>query len=250
MHQIRVPNFARSFRRWNLQPARFSRGLATNAFITEMSAAAARKSTVPDIPIELLDVNKMPAGWKAPIAQAENNTFQIAEELKFRISGRKVTMEGPKGIINCVLPNTVQLGVDKDTGIVTVLKTSHKAPARTFASLLRNFSVGVLAGHRRKLAFQGIGYKVRKMDESEGKGKESLDIRCGFTHPVYYSAPEGVSFEVAPTNDQLTVKGTDLSLVGRVASEIRKIQPPNVYTGKGIRYAGEEVKLKPKKKAK
>jgi len=219
------------------------RPVATTAYITDKELP--KPTPVPD---ELLDKKEMPVGWKAPIVQAKGATFSIWDEMKFRMAGRKVTLEGPNGVAHCVLPPTLQLALDKETGVVSVLKTTQDAPANTFASILRNFGSGVMLGHQRKLSLQGIGYRARKMDESEGKGREALEIRCGFSHPVFYVAPAGVRFEVPASNDQIVVKGVDLAQVGRAAAEIRNIQPPNVYTGKGIRYSDEEVKLKSKRK--
>jgi large subunit ribosomal protein L6 len=100
---------------------------------------------------------------------------------------------------------------------------------------------GVTDGFERKLELVGVGYRAQM------KGKD-LEVAVGFSHPVVFNPPEGITFEV-PEATQIVVSGIDKQKVGQVASDIRRVRPPEPYKGKGIRYAGEEVRRKVGKRA-
>ena len=100
---------------------------------------------------------------------------------------------------------------------------------------------GVSAGYERKLELVGVGYRAAM----QGK---SLNLSLGFSHPVVFDAPEGISIET-PTQTEVLIKGTDKQVVGQVAAKIRGFRPPEPYKGKGVRYAGEKITLKEAKKA-
>ena len=100
---------------------------------------------------------------------------------------------------------------------------------------------GVSTGYERKLELVGVGYRVAM----QGK---SLNLSLGFSHPVVFEAPEGISIET-PTQTEVLIKGTDKQVVGQVAAKIRGFRPPEPYKGKGVRYAGEKITLKEAKKA-
>jgi len=100
---------------------------------------------------------------------------------------------------------------------------------------------GVFAGYERKLELVGVGYRVAM----QGK---SLNLSLGFSHPVVFEAPEGISIET-PTQTEVLIKGADKQRVGQVAAKIRGFRPPEPYKGKGVRYAGEKITLKEAKKA-
>ena len=109
-------------------------------------------------------------------------------------------------------------------------------------SLIQNMVIGVTQGFTKTLELQGTGYRVKP----QGQG---IELSLGFSHPIIYQAPAGIKLEV---KDQkiITISGPDKQMVGQVAAELRHFRPPDVYKGKGVRYQGETVKLKPGKAAK
>ena len=111
----------------------------------------------------------------------------------------------------------------------------------TARALLANMVKGVSDGYERKLELVGVGYRVAM----QGK---SLNLSLGFSHPVLFEAPEGISIET-PTQTEVLIKGADKQRVGQVAAKIRGFRPPEPYKGKGVRYAGEKITLKEAKKA-
>jgi large subunit ribosomal protein L6 len=111
----------------------------------------------------------------------------------------------------------------------------------TARALLANMVKGVSEGYERKLELVGVGYRAAM----QGK---SLNLSLGFSHPVLFDAPEGISIET-PTQTEVLIKGSDKQIVGQVAAKIRGFRPPEPYKGKGVRYAGEKITLKEAKKA-
>jgi large subunit ribosomal protein L6 len=112
--------------------------------------------------------------------------------------------------------------------------------AGTFRSLINNMMLGVSIGFVKKLELQGVGYRAK----AEGK---KINITVGYSHPINYQLPEGVSAET-PSQTEIVISGADKQLVGQVAAEIRDFRPPEPYKGKGIRYADERVFRKEAKK--
>ena len=114
------------------------------------------------------------------------------------------------------------------------------AIAGTMRSILANMATGVSAGFERKLELVGVGYRA----QAQGK---KLNLSLGFSHPVEYEVPEGISVET-PSQTEIVIKGADKQQVGQVSAEIRGFRPPEPYKGKGVRYANERVMLKEAKK--
>jgi large subunit ribosomal protein L6 len=112
--------------------------------------------------------------------------------------------------------------------------------AGTTRSLINNMVTGVSAGFERKLQLVGVGYRVK----IEG---QTIDLTLGFSHPVVYEVPDGVTVE-APTQTEILIRGIDKQQVGQVAAEIRAFRPPEPYKGKGVRYSDERIVLKEAKK--
>ena len=110
----------------------------------------------------------------------------------------------------------------------------------TMRSLVSNMVVGVSEGFEKKLELVGVGYRA----QAQGK---TLNLTLGFSHPVAYTVPEGITIET-PSQTEISVKGADKQQVGQVAAEIRRFRPPEPYKGKGVRYAGEKVRRKEGKK--
>ena len=155
------------------------------------------------------------------------------------IDGQAVTVKGPKGSLSLTVPGPITVGRDGD-GAVEVQRPNDERESRSLhgltRSLVNNLVVGVTSGYEKKLEIVGVGYRVALRD-----GR--LEFALGFSHPVVVEPPEGITFAVeAPT--RFSVSGIDKQLVGETAANIRKIRKPEPYKGKGVRYAGENVRRK------
>ena len=155
-----------------------------------------------------------------------------------------VTVAGPKGNLSLVLPPKINAEVKDGQLIVNRLTEDKKTKANHGAtrSHLNNMINGVQNHWQKDLEIRGTGYKA-------SLNGNKLKINVGFIHPVEVTAPEGITFQVQEET-KITVSGADRMVVGQVASNIRKIRPPEPYKGKGIRYVDEFIKLKAGKKAK
>jgi large subunit ribosomal protein L6 len=158
------------------------------------------------------------------------------------IDGQQVTVKGPKGSLShtVVSPITVSRGNGDTDGALVVSRPDDERDSRSRHGLTRtlvnNMVIGVTQGYSKSLEIVGVGYRVT------AKGRD-LEFALGFSHPVPVPAPEGITFVVdSPT--KFRVEGIDKQLVGEVAANIRKLRKPDPYKGKGVRYAGENVRRK------
>lgn len=160
-----------------------------------------------------------------------------------RIEGARITVKGPKGELSRLLPADIGVAVDGGNVVVTrpSEETRHKALHGLTRTLVANMVEGVTQGFTKALEIQGVGYKA----EPKPFG---VQLVVGFSHPVPYHAPEGIKITVT-NNVQIKVEGMDKEVVGQVAAELRNVRPPEPYKGKGIRYAGEQVRRKAGKTA-
>lgn len=167
---------------------------------------------------------------------------ELPQGVEFKLDGNVVTIKGSKGALSLQLNSEVELS--QEEGVVLVAPRSGSrfatAVAGTTRSLLANMVQGVTEGFERKLELVGVGYRA----QAQGN---KLNLTLGFSHPVVYEAPDGVSVET-PSQTEVIVKGTDKQQVGQVAAEIRRFRPPEPYKGKGVRYADERVVIKEAKK--
>ena len=167
---------------------------------------------------------------------------ELPQGVEFKQEANVVTIKGSKGSLSLELNNEVQLA--QEDGVLQVAPRSGSrfatAVAGTTRALLANMVQGVTEGFERKLELVGVGYRA----QAQGS---KLNLTLGFSHPVVYEVPEGVSVET-PSQTEVVVKGTDKQQVGQVAAEIRRFRPPEPYKGKGVRYSGERVMLKEAKK--
>jgi large subunit ribosomal protein L6 len=154
------------------------------------------------------------------------------------LDGRVITVKGPRGSLTRQLPPRIEVERDGETLVVsrpteTKLDKSLHGLTRT---LVNNMVVGVTSGYRKGLEIVGVGYRAQKVGEK-------LQLSLGYSHPIEIEPPAGISFEVEnPTH--LAVVGIDKELVGQVAAHIRSTRKPEPYKGKGVRYAGEQVRRK------
>lgn len=166
----------------------------------------------------------------------------LIQGVEFSQSGTTVTLKGPKGSLSLDLNSEVE--VLKEESNLTVKPRSGSrfavAISGTTRSLLANMVHGVTEGFEKKLQLVGIGYRAQIQGNK-------LNLTLGFSHPVVFEVPEGISVET-PSQTEVVIKGTDKQKVGQVAAEIRRFRPPEPYKGKGVRYADERVVMKEAKK--
>jgi large subunit ribosomal protein L6 len=162
----------------------------------------------------------------------------IPSGVKIEISGSDVTITGPKGSLTQSIVSGVTVQVNE--GEIQVIADNQSRKARSFQgltrSLLANMVQGVSEGIKKVLEINGLGYKA----ELDG---DTLILNLGYSHPVRFSLPEGISASVEK-NTIVTISGIDKQRIGQVAANIRAIRKPEPYKGKGIRYAGEKIRRK------
>jgi large subunit ribosomal protein L6 len=157
------------------------------------------------------------------------------------VEGDRVTVKGPKATVSKkLLVDGVTIVENGKEAQITVHRNGMKAASGTAAALLKRLIQGVTEGFTTKLELVGVGYRA----QAQGN---KLNLTLGFSHPVVYDAPAGITLET-PSQTEIVVKGADNDLVGLVAAAIRRYRPPEPYKGKGVRYAGELIKIKETKK--
>ena len=167
---------------------------------------------------------------------------ELPKGVEFKQSGNIVTLKGGKGELSLELNSEVELKQEENVLTFAPRSGSRFASAvsGTMRSIVANMAKGVSEGFERKLELVGVGYRA----QAQGK---KLNLSLGFSHPVEYAVPEGITVET-PSQTEILVKGADKQKVGQVCAEIRPFRPPEPYKGKGVRYAGERVILKEAKK--
>jgi len=167
---------------------------------------------------------------------------EMPQSVEFKQSGTVISITGGNGTLSMELNSEVELTQEDEVIMVKPRSGSRfsSAIAGTTRALLANMVEGVTRGFEKKLELKGVGYRAI----IEGK---KLNLTLGFSHPVVFEIPEGVTVET-PSQTEVTVKGNDKQKVGQVAAEIRRFRPPEPYKGKGIRYADERVVIKEAKK--
>ena len=155
-----------------------------------------------------------------------------------QVADRAVIVKGPKGELTLPLPETIDVILEGN--ILTVARKSDDKQSRsdhgTIRSLLDNMTEGVTKGYTRELEIHGVGFKAA-IDGT------TLTMNVGFSHPVEYTIPEGITVAVAD-NTKIKVSGIDKQMVGQVSARIRSFRPPEPYKGKGVRYKDERVRRK------
>lgn len=162
--------------------------------------------------------------------------------------GNIVSVKGPKGELNQEIAR--ELKAEQAEGTIKLSRPNNARRNRSqhglARTLINNMIVGVTTGHKKVLEIQGVGYRA----QVQGK---ALVMSMGYSHEVRMQAPEGITFEVSAEergkNTEIHVSGIDKALVGQVAADVRKVRKPDPYKGKGLRYKGERVKLRPGKRA-
>ena len=162
----------------------------------------------------------------------------VAKGVTVTVDGNTIKVKGPRGELARTLPTDIGVAVENDQ--ITVSRPSdeahHKALHGLSRTLVANMVEGVTKGFQKQLEIVGVGYKA----ETRPYG---LQLALGFSHPVEYRAPAGIKL-TAPTPTSIVVDGANKEIVGQVAAELRSLRPPEPYKGKGIKYAGDQVRRK------
>lgn len=174
------------------------------------------------------------------MSRIANKPVELPTGVEIKLDGQNVTAKGKVGEMMLAVHPTVKVMQDDKTLTVQAESPAAIAMAGTMRSLLNNLVVGVSTGFEKKLELVGVGYRA------QAKGK-SLNLSLGFSHPVDYTVPEGISIET-PSQTEIVIKGHDKQRVGQVAAEIRAYRPPEPYKGKGVKYADERIIRKEAKK--
>ena len=167
---------------------------------------------------------------------------QIVSGVEVNISGQTVTVKGKQGTLSLDIHDTVAVN-QEDSALNFAPRDDSKdsmAMTGTMRSLVNNMVIGVADGFSKQLQLVGVGYRA----QAQGN---VLDLSLGFSHPVKYAVPEGITIET-PTQTEINVRGADKQKVGQVCAEIRAYRPPEPYKGKGVRYSDERVIRKEAKK--
>ncbi len=170
---------------------------------------------------------------KKPIAIAKGVELTVAEGI--------IKVKGPKGTLSIAKPDTISLKIENGEAFLVPANDESVALTGTIRAIVANMVQGVSEGFTRKLELVGVGYRAAVQGND-------LNLSLGFSHPVVFKAPEGITI-TTPSQTEILISGADKQLIGEVAAKIRAYRKPEPYKGKGIRYAGEIINMKEAKKA-
>ena len=167
-----------------------------------------------------------------------NKPVTVPEGVEVKIDGNHITVKGPKGTLERDIHHNISL--EMDGNIIKVSRKDDEPASKSLhgltRTLIQNMITGVTHEYTKELQINGVGYRVAKQGNN-------LNLTLGYSHPVIFEAPAGISFDV-PNANTIIVKGIDKELVGQTAAVIRTKRPPEVYRGKGIKYADEVIRRK------
>ena len=176
------------------------------------------------------------------MSRVANNPVAIPKGVEVNVSATTISVKGGKGTLNMPLDGAVAVAKDGDNITFAPRDGGKRANmmAGTTRALVNNMVKGVSTGFERKLSLVGVGYRAN----AQGK---TLNLTLGYSHPVNYTLPEGVTAET-PSQTEILLKSANKQLLGQVAAEVRAFRPPEPYKGKGVRYSDEQVRRKEAKK--
>lgn len=167
-----------------------------------------------------------------------NKPITVPAGVEVKLDGTHITVKGPKGTLERDINKNISLEINEN--VITVKRVNDEPSNRALhgltRTLLNNMLTGVVNEFSKELQINGVGYRVQKQGNN-------LNLTLGFSHPVIFEAPQGITFDV-PNANTIIVKGIDKELVGQTAAEVRSKRPPEVYGGKGIKYADEHIRRK------
>jgi large subunit ribosomal protein L6 len=176
------------------------------------------------------------------MSRVANSPVTVPSGVEVKLNGQDFSVKGAKGQLEFAIHDSVTL-VQEEGELKVRTKGEERgstAMAGTMRAIVQNMVTGVSEGFEKRLELQGVGYRA----QAQGK---KLTMQLGFSHPVEYDLPEGISAET-PSQTEIVIAGVDKQRVGQVCAEIRSFRPPEPYKGKGVRYAGEYVRRKEAKK--
>ncbi len=167
-----------------------------------------------------------------------NKLITVPSEVQVKIDGQKITVTGPKGTLEREIHKNIS--VEMQENVIKVTRKDDEPENKSLHGLTRNLInnmiIGVKDEYTKELQINGVGYRVAKQGND-------LNLTLGYSHPVLFEAPKGITFDV-PNPNTIIVRGIDKELVGQTAADIRTKRPPEVYRGKGIKYADEVIRRK------
>ena len=174
------------------------------------------------------------------MSRVAKKPITLPKGVEVKVADDSIAVKGPKGSLSVHALPGASVSVENGVVNVQVAEGAEDKFGGTVRALLANMVKGVSEGYERKLELVGVGYRA----SMAGK---ALNLSLGFSHPVVFNAPEGITLET-PSQTEILIKGSDKQLVGEVAAKIRGYRPPEPYKGKGVRYSDEVVILKETKK--
>lgn len=175
------------------------------------------------------------------MSRVAKKPIAVANGVEIKIADGQITVKGPKGTLSIAKPANVEVNIENGQALLTSANDDCIALTGTIRAILSNMVTGVSEGFTRKLELVGVGYRA-------AVDGNNLNLSLGFSHPVVFTAPAGVTI-TTPTQTEILISGADKQLIGEVAAKIRAYRKPEPYKGKGIRYAGEKINMKEAKKA-
>ena len=176
------------------------------------------------------------------MSRVANSPVEVPAGVQVTLNGQDLSVKGGNGTLALEIHTSVEVSQDENV-LKFVARDGAKqsrALAGTTRALVNNMVIGVTKGFEKKLVLQGVGYRAKSAGNS-------VDLTLGFSHPVVYNLPEGVTAE-SPSQTEIVLKSADKRLLGQVAADIRAVRPPEPYKGKGVRYSDENVRRKEAKK--
>ena len=173
------------------------------------------------------------------MSKIASKPIELISDVKFSLTNNIINIQGPKGTLELEKSNEV-IVEQSENYLKVSTKSDSTAMSGTTRSLLSNMITGVSKGWERKLLLVGVGYRAKA-------DKLKLELTVGFSHPVNFEIPEGITIET-PSQTEILIMGIDKQKVGQVAADIRSVRPPEPYKGKGIKYSDEEIVKKEAKK--
>ena len=175
------------------------------------------------------------------MSRVAKKPIAVANGVEIKIVDGQISVKGPKGTLSIAKPANVEVNIENGQAVLSSANDESIALTGTIRAILSNMVTGVSEGFIRKLELVGVGYRA-------AVDGNNLNLSLGFSHPVVFTAPAGVTI-TTPTQTEILISGADKQLIGEVAAKIRAYRKPEPYKGKGIRYAGEKINMKEAKKA-
>lgn len=175
------------------------------------------------------------------MSRVAKKPIAIVNGVEIKVVDGQIQVKGPKGVLSIAKPANVEVSIENGQAIMSSANEESVALTGTIRAILANMVTGVSEGFVRKLELVGVGYRAAVQGND-------LNLSLGYSHPVVFTAPEGVTI-TTPTQTEILISGADKQLIGEVAAKIRAYRKPEPYKGKGIRYAGEKIIMKEAKKA-